>query len=148
MAHLSGVVQGNDVVWDMRITSPTHAPPLDEFVWYAGQGRVDRSSGRWTFYDPITPSASTALLRIDWTHVSQTDNGWMATALGGPASGDVFSASVGGDDRLITYSDASEQTLVEIYWSAADGSGYLIAPNYNGGVKACWDASQQDVACS
>ena len=147
-AHLSGVVQGSDVAWDMRITSPTHTPPLNEFVWYDGQGSLDRSSGRWTFFDPATPSASTGLLRIDWTHVSQTENGWEATALGGPAIGDVFTASVNGNDRLITYSDASEQALVEIYWSAADGSGYLIAPNYNGGVKACWDATQQDVPCS
>ena len=67
--------------------------------------------------------------------------------LAGPASGDVFTASVDGDDRMITYSDASEQAFMEIYWNAADGSGYLIAPHYNGGVKACWDANQQDVAC-
>ena len=147
-AHLSGAVQGSDVVWDMRITSPTHAPPLDEFVWYGGQGRLDRTSGAWTFYDPATPSASTALLRIDWTHVSQTEHGWEATALGGTANGDVFTASVDGDDHLVTYSDASQQTLVEIYWSAADGSGYLIAPLYNGGFMACWDTNQQDVTCS
>ena len=56
-------------------------------------------------------------------------------------------ASVDGDDHLITYFDASEQASMEIYWNAADGSGYLIAPNYNGGVKSCWDANQQDVAC-
>jgi hypothetical protein len=147
-AHLSGVVQGSDVVWDMRITSPTHVPPLEGFVWYGGQGRRDRAAGTWTFYDPGTPSTSTAVLRIDWTHVSPTEHGWEATALGGPASGDVFTASVDGNDRMVTYSDASEQTSVEIYWHAADGSGYLIAPNHNGGVKACWDVNQQDTACS
>ena len=146
-AHLSGVVQGSDVDWDMRITSPTHVPPLEEFVWYGGRGRLDRSSGTWTFYDPAMLSASNALLRIDWTHTSLTEHGWDATALGGTADGDVFTASVDGNDRMITYSDASEQNFVEIYWNAADGSGYLIAPNYNGGVKACWDVNQQDVAC-
>ena len=54
---------------------------------------------------------------------------------------------VDGDDRMITYLDASAQEYMEIYWNAADGSGYLIAPHYNGGAKACWDASQQDIAC-
>ncbi|NNM06553.1 MAG: hypothetical protein HKO65_15780 [Gemmatimonadetes bacterium] len=147
-AHLSGAVQGSTVAWDMRITSPTHAPPLDEFVWYEGQGQRDRTSGTWTFYDPATPAAGTAVLRIVWTHTSPTDHGWEATALAGAASGDVFTASVDGDDRMITYSDTSEQAFMEIYWNAANGSGYLIAPNYNGGVKACWDAGQQDVACS
>jgi hypothetical protein len=48
---------------------------------------------------------------------------------------------------MITYLDASEQDFMEIYWNAADGSGYLIAPHYNGGVKACWDTNRQDVAC-
>lgn len=146
-AHLSGSVQGSNVIWDMRVTSPTHVPPLEEFVWYDGQGRLDRTSGGWTFYDPSAPSTSTAVLSIDWTHVSGTEHGWEATALAGPATGDVFNASVDGDDRMITYRDASEQTSVEIYWNAADGSGYLIAPYYHGGSKACWDSDQQDVAC-
>ncbi|MFC1659906.1 hypothetical protein ACFL3S_00390 [Gemmatimonadota bacterium] len=146
-AHLSGAVQGSTVAWDMRITSPTHAPPLEEFVWYGGQGQLDRTSGTWTFYDPATPASSTAVLEIDWTHVSATEHGWEATALAGQASGDVFTASVDGDDRMITYRDASEQAFMEIYWNAANGSGYLIAPHYNGGVKACWDANQQDAAC-
>ena len=146
-AHLSGAVRGSTVGWDMRITSPTHAPPLDEFVWYGGQSPLDRTSGTWTFYDPATPASSTAVLRIDWTHVSATEHGWEATALAGVASGDVFTAGVDGDDRMITYSDTSEQAFMEIFWNAADGSGYLIAPHYNGGVKACWDANQQDIAC-
>ncbi len=146
-AHLSGAVQGTVVDWDMRITSPTHAPPLNEFVWYGGQGRRDRTSGTWTFYDPATPASPTAVLRIDWTHVSATEHGWEATALSGEASGDVFTSTVEGDDRLITYSDDSEQAFMEIYWNASDGSGYLIAPHYNGGAKACWDVNQQDVSC-
>jgi hypothetical protein len=146
-AHLAGETQGSTVVWEMHITSPTHTPPLDEFVWYDGQGRLDRTSGTWTFYDSATPASSIAVLTIDWTHVSVTEHGWEATALAGVADGDVFTASVDGDDRMITYLDASEQDFMEIYWNAADGSGYLIAPRYNGGVKACWDTNQQDVAC-
>lgn len=146
-AHLSGAVQGSAVDWDMRITSPTHQPPLNEFVWYGGQGQRDRTSGTWTFYDPETPESSTAVLEIDWTHESSTDHGWEATALAGPASGDVFTASVDGNDRMIHYNDASEQAFMEIYWNAGDGSGYLIAPHYNGGAKACWDSNQQDVVC-
>jgi hypothetical protein len=146
-AHLSGAVQGEVVNWDMRITSPTHQPPLDEFVWYAGQGRVDRTSGTWTFYDPASPTSAVAVLRIDWTHASATEHGWEATALSGTAVGDVFTASVDGDDHLVTYHDVSESAFMEIYWNGSDGSGYLIAPHYNGGEKSCWDANQQDLAC-
>ena len=78
-----GAVQGSPVGWDMRITSPTHAPPLEEFVWYGGQGQLDRTSGTWTTYDPATPASATAVLRIDWTHAAPTDNSWEATAMTG-----------------------------------------------------------------
>lgn len=89
-----------------------------------------------------------AALRRRPNHDPQTEHGWTATALGGAANGDVFTANVEGDDRMITYSDASEQTFLEIYWNAADGTGYLIAPNFNDGLMACWDANQQDATCS
>lgn len=148
MSHLSGRIQGNDVVWSMAVTSPTHDPPLDEFTWYGGVGRVDRSSGTWTFYDPSSPSTATEVLTIEWTHVSATDHGWQATVERGEGSGDVLSATVDGSNRLLTFQDASEGTFVEIYWNAADGSGYLIAPGYNGGVQACWDTNQEDAACA
>lgn len=148
VSHLSGSIQGEDVVWTMRVTSPTHDPALDEFVWYGGVGRVDRSSGTWTFYDPSSPSSPTALLTIDWTHVSATDHSWQATVESGDGLGDVLSATVDGSDRLLTYRDASEDTLVEIYWNASDGSGYIIAPGYNGGVQACWDTNQEDTPCA
>lgn len=146
-AHLSGNVQGSDVVWDMQVTAPSHDPPLQDFVWFGGQGRLDRTSGTWIFHDPAAPAASNDLLRIDWTHTSATDHGWTATALGGDGVGDVLTADVDGDDRLLTYMDDSEGTTVEIYWNAADGSGYIIAPGYNGGVKACWDSNQDNVVC-
>ena len=93
-------------------------------------------------------STSSSVLRIEWTHVSDTDHGFQATSLAGDTNGDVFTVDVDGSSRLITYFDASEQTTVEIWWDAVTGEGYLIAPNYNGGVKACWDTNQDDVACS
>ena len=148
VAHLSGRVEGTDVVWSMAITAPNHDPPLEDFVWYGGRGRVDRSSGTWTFFDPRTPGASNALLSVDWTHTSATDHGWVATALAGDSMDDTLSATVDGDDHMLVYVDASEGTTVEIYWNAADGSGYLIAPGYNGGVQSCWDSNQDDVPCA
>lgn len=148
VAHLSGSVQGSDVVWNMAITAPNLDPPLEDFVWFGGRGRVDRTSGTWTFNDASMPASSAGLLRIDWTHTSATNHGWEATTLGGDGVGDVFTADVDGNDRMLVYFDASESTTVEIYWNAADGSGYLIAPGYNGGVQACWDSNQDDVACA
>ena len=35
----------------------------------------------------------------------------------------------------------------DIIWNEADGSGSLRVPDYNDGVRACWDTNQFDVEC-
>lgn len=147
-AHLSGSVQGSDVVWDMRITAPQANPPLNDFLWYGGRSRTDRSSGTWRFYDPRNPGSSTEVVRLDWTHDSVDIHGVTVTVVSGPNVGDVLTADHKGSDRLVTFFDASDNRTVEIGWNVVTGTGYIIAPNLNGGVKACWDANQNDVACN
>jgi len=147
-AHLSGSVQGAEVVWDMRITAPNANPPLNDFLWYGGNSRTDRTRGTWRFYDPRNPSGSAELVRLDWTHQSNDVHGVTVTVVSGPNVGDVLTADHNGSDRLVTFFDASDNRTVEIGWNAATGTGYIIAPNYNGGLKSCWDANQNDVACT
>ncbi len=147
-AHLSGAVDGNLVSWDMRITAPNSNPPLDEFLWYGGTSRTDETSGTWRFYDPQNPSGSSEVARVDWTHESADVHGVTITVTGGETIGDVLSADHDGNARFVTWTDASRGETVEIFWDAATGEGYIIAPALNGGVMACWDSAQQDVPCS
>ncbi len=147
-AHLSGAVQGNDVVWDMRVTAPQANPALNDFVWYSGRSRTDGTSGTWRFYDPRNPSASTELVRLDWTHQSNSVHGVTVSVVSGPNNGDQLVADTNGSERLVTFFDASNGNNVEIGWNAVTGAGYIIAPNFNGGLRSCWDSSQNDVACS
>ena len=53
-----------------------------------------------------------------------------------------------GSDRSVSYFDASTGQAVEIGWDAITKAGWLIAPGFNGGLKACWDATLNDVACA
>lgn len=147
-AHLSGAVDGNQVSWDMRITAPQSDPPLDEFLWYGGASRTDGTSGTWRFNDPSNPAGSNEVARVDWTHVSADDHSVTITVTGGDNVGDVLIAEHTGDERFVTWTDASNGNTVEIWWNVATGAGYIIAPNFRGGVQSCWDENQNDVACS
>jgi hypothetical protein len=40
----------------------------------------------------------------------------------------------------------SEPLVYNITWYP-DGSGSIQVPDYNGGLKACWDVHQNDVVC-
>ncbi len=147
-AHLSGAVDGNSVDWNMRISAPTANPALNEFLWYSGLSRTDQTSGTWRFFDPLNPSGSNEVVRLDWSHTSNEIHGVTITVTGGDNVGDVLTADRDGTMRLVTFVDASQGTNVEISWDTATGVGYIVAPNFNGGVKACWDAGQNDVPCS
>ncbi|MEZ4416426.1 MAG: hypothetical protein R3E10_11830 [Gemmatimonadota bacterium] len=147
-AHIAGVVQGDQVTWDMRITAPQTNPPLDEFLWYSGVSRVDRTSGTWRFNDITQPGNPTEVVRVDWSHESDVLHGVTITVTSGPNVGDVLTADRNGDNHLVTWYDASQNEEVEIGWNAATGTGYIIAPHYNGGLRACWDANQNNTTCT
>jgi len=42
---------------------------------------------------------------------------------------------------------AATQDSIQVVWDMISGEGYIIAPNYNNGQKACWDSNQDDIAC-
>ena len=60
--------------------------------------------------------------------------------------GDRLTYEVNSNAHVVRFLDASAPATAEIGWNAATGAGYLLAPNYNGGARACWDASLQNVA--
>lgn len=148
-ADLAGSVdlRSQESVWEMRISSSN--PPLNNFLWYDGRAKLDNSSGYWDFYDPSQPSSSVKTIHLDWTYASNT-NASLAFAVvkeGVPEKGDELEYEVSGNIITITYEDASPQQTLVISWDRVLHPGYLIAPDYNNGAKACWDANLNDVAC-
>ena len=143
-------VPAGQSVWEMYISSPTHQPPLNKFLWYSGRANFDATSGYWEFFDDNTPTAGVKVLRIDW-QVAAEDNATLNFRVvkpNVPETGDELTYLVAGAGRTITAFDQSANTTLEITWDAQTGAGYLIAPDYNNGEKACWDANRDDVACT
>lgn len=143
-ADLAGFEQDGDRVFEMRVGSS--ALGLDDFLWYTGRAPIGGTQGEWQFFDPDDPSSVRG--RIEWSH-PEADK-WTLTFFGesGPGAGDTLMYVVDGPGRTVTFMDASASETVEVHWDHQTATGYIIAPNYNGGVMACWGAALQNVDCA
>ncbi|MGE0159909.1 MAG: hypothetical protein AB7T31_10910 [Gemmatimonadales bacterium] len=140
---LTGFVEDGDLIAEMRITAS--ALGLEDFLWYVGVAPVGGTTGTWTFYDPQSPS--TVVGMIEWSHPGTLVWTVSFEALAGSGDGDVLTYEVNGASRSVSFSDASEGTTVDIDWNASTHVGSITAPNFNGGVKACWDATLANTTC-
>ena len=140
---LAGFVEDGDAVFEMRISSSVGG--LNNFLWYTGRAPIGGTTGEWLFYDPQDPP--TAVGRVDWSHPGTAVWTLTFTALTGPNAGDTLTYDVDGTSRTMTYFDASASVTSEIQWDAIARDGYIEAPNYNGGARACWDGTLTNIAC-
>lgn len=145
-SHVTGYLDGAESVWEMRVTSSPLG--LNEFLWFDGRARVDGESGYWAFHDPATNSGAD-VGRIEWTHPAANTWTLRFTDTNGASVnlGDRLDYGVSGNARTVTFFDASTGQAVEVGWDAVLRTGWLIAPGYNNGQKACWDSALNDVAC-
>lgn len=148
-ANLSAQGSGSNSLWEMRISASGTNPPLDDFLYYSGSAALNGESGTWHVFDAAQPTANRELLRIDWTHANATN--WSVSfnnvTAGTPDNGDRLTYDVNADARSVTFLDASAATTTTVEWNAATHTGSIRAPNFNGGIKACWDAQLQNIGC-
>ena len=140
---LTGYVQGGDLIAEMRISSTALA--LSNFLWYVGTAPVGGTTGDWMFYDPQSPS--TVVGMIEWSHPGTLVWTVSFVAMSGPNVGDELTYDVNGAARSVTFTDASAGSTVLIEWNATTNTGSITAPNFNGGVKACWDTTLANATC-
>ena len=143
--RLRGEVMGDQVLWQMRVTVHDGHHDLNQALWFDGTTRNDGADGVWTFYDLDQPTAPAAA-ELEWHHADASHELTLRAMLGDDA-GDELAFSVVGDEHRIDYADAATAGAWFLRWDAADGTGSLRVPEYNGGLEACWDAQQYDIDC-
>lgn len=141
---LYGTPMTDRVLWRMEVSTNDLEAPLDHLVWFEGEVMKDDSNGYWQFYD----LDGSDLLRIDWENLSAVEHRLALTVNGEghEDEGDTVEFYESATMGSITYYDASELLESEIVWYA-DGSGSLTVPDYNDGLRACWDQMQVNTAC-
>lgn len=148
-ADLTGSIDARtqESLWEMRVSAPSVG--LTNFLWYDGRAKLNNSSGYWEFYDPAQPDTKVNVLHLDWTYASATNAtlSFEVVKESAPEKGDTLDYTLAGNIFTVKIFDASTAENLEISWDRTTTAGYLIAPNYNGGQKACWDSTRADVAC-
>lgn len=149
----------NHNLWRMEVSASDPALGFDHFVWFDGEALVDGSSGYWQFYAPVAGDAAATAsagsvtpgapsVRIDWLHTGAGEHQLtiLANEAGSEDEGDTVVFYDSPEVSFIHFNDLSAGALYEIIWYR-DGSGSLEVPDYNGGVRACWDTRQNNSEC-
>lgn len=111
-------------------------------LWYRGFLSRDGDLGWWDFYDESRRLAGV----IEWTDDGQGNSQLGLAATNGPEAGDVLLYLFEGGTGFVGYHDEDVDQDYSVF-GAADHSGELVDPAYNGGAPACWDAGGNDAPC-
>jgi hypothetical protein len=137
---------GHRVAWELRVTNQQEVPALDHVVWFEGETDGEGDAGFFLFHD-VFEDGNPVSGRLDWGADSEGD--FLRLTDLDDNSGDTLEYREVGTRSSLTFSDASSPELGWfVKWDEADGTGSLKAPDYNGGVEACWDEHQNDTVCA
>lgn len=147
--RLEGTPSGSSIDWQLRVTTadPATGDALDDFVLYTAETSLDGKTGSWRLYYRIE-GQRTEVLRADYD-VSDTVRELEFTAVNeSEIQGSTVLYRTEGDTNTFDWNKqpGSVRTLVE--WSETSGAGFIEADDFNGGARACWNASKDNVACS
>ena len=135
-----------EVVWEVYITSNTHTPDLDHFLWYEGRSKIGNKEGWWIFHDDKSPDSLVDVIRVDWQITDDSDSELIFTNVKQSSSdyGDYLKYGVELTDRFLIYFEAVENRTNTIYWNAETRAGYIEWFNHNDGAKSYWDENLED----
>jgi len=140
------VSPGHD--WSMLVSYNDGTQVLDDFELYSGHTENNGTEGNWSLnymLNGIQTNVLNAMFNSDSVTDRQLELSIPATA---PAhAGASVEYVVDGTARAFTLNAVNPAGTHVIEWDAETNVGSITAPNYNGGVTACWDANLDDAAC-
>ncbi len=146
-AELTGYLQADSVVWEMRVTK---SDEFSDFLWYRGKSHTDRTGGYWILMnDPLDPYT---LLKIDWSQDFNGSSSLRYTNIvpGGIENGGYIYYGVVPDsfDRFYDIYNKGHNNLTEIEWNHTDLNGHIKDPEfYQDASWHCWGTGLQDIDC-
>ena len=142
--RLEGTPEGREVEWRLGITNAE----LDDFTLYTARTDFSGETGDWRLYYNLG-GQPTEVLRADFEVVS-ADRKELTFSI--PPGRDAAGTSVryihDGQDRAFDWHEEPAGLDHYVEWDAVTHAGSIEADTFNGGVRACWDASLSDAPCS
>lgn len=149
VADLAGWVDtpNSEIVWEMYVSSTSHKPVLDKFLWYEGRVKITNKEGWWLFYDDKSPDSPIEVLKIDW-EVPDNEHGHLKLTnvqQVSPDLGDTLTYIKNDKENFLGFYDASKNEVNTIFWNTQTGAGYIQWFDYEKGVRSYWDEQQNDI---
>jgi hypothetical protein len=146
-AELTGYLETDSVIWEMRITKGTE---YTDFLWYYGWSDIANTGGFWYLYE--NPESPNKLLKILWArHSDGTEEiSYTNVKPGAPENGGyIFYGTVIADfDRFYDIYNKGQDNLTEIEWSSTLHNGHVKDPLHFGDDQwHCWDTNLVDIVC-
>jgi len=137
--HLTVAWVGVGWLAEMRLSSDDGA--LDHDLWFAGFLAYGGGLGWWDVYQ------DGALLGVvEWIADGAGDAEFGMAAVSGPEAGSALAYVFLDDSALVSAHSGPTGEDAWVYM-AADRSGEVRIPDWNGGEPGCWDVRLADAAC-
>lgn len=134
--------------WSMLVSYDNGTEVLEDFELYSGHTENNGTEGNWSL-NYMLNGTQTNVLNATFNSDSETDRQLeLSIPVTAPAhAGASVEYVVDGTARVFMLNTVNPVATHVVEWDAETHVGSVTAPNYNGGLKACWDANLDDVAC-
>ena len=138
----------NTVNWEFYVTNSMLG--LDDQLFFTGTTNNDGAEGEWSYYNLQNTESQEQVSQVDWTVNGEEDVELRleVTSDRNENQGDYIDYTRNDSLKTAVYFDNSDDQETELQINVNTKAGYIIAPNYNNGEKACWDENFQDLSCS
>lgn len=139
--RLTGDPRGSGVDWTLETAESGDA----FFTFYSARTTLDGRDGDWRLFNP---ERSGSVLTAAFDTDSERDREiTFAVPAGNDGAGSEVTYRVDGDTQIFDFTDEPEGTRALIEWDLRTRAGSIVADDFNGGARACWNAALEDVAC-
>jgi hypothetical protein len=146
-AKLTGYLQSDSVVWEMRVTKGTD---FADFLWYYGKSALNETGGYWILQEnPLNPNP---LLKIDWNHydVGMADITYTNIRPEDPQNGGYifYGTNLNDFNRFYHVYNKGLDNLTEIEWNSINKNGHVKDLHHFGDEQwHCWNELLIDISC-
>ena len=136
--EVRSTVVGNQYAWDLLVTSPDHAPQLNNYLWGTAITPPGFFEGQWWIADAEAGTDS-LVARVSW--ITNPENGINFAFSDSDSAGWTYERSSAA--TVLTYSVYNQPHRRVTWFRETDrGSTWTAATS-----TACWDGALHDVAC-
>ena len=137
----------DDVEWNFFVTTSATNPPLNNFLFFSGNAEYDGTEGSWTYYD-AQENGPVSEIEWDIDNDGSVDLDFSVLSDRNGNDGAEIDYDFDGRIKTIVYVEGSSGDTTTIQFNTETNVGFIISPNYNEGIKSCWDETLSDVPCA